>query len=636
MILEKNDYFCKKFIRRYMKKSLIFVGLLSLGIAYAQEGKVGVNTDNPKATLDIKAYKTDGSQEEGVLIPRLGKLAVSKIGSPEISTLVYINDVTYGVGTDAGADTRVAKVDTVGFYHYDGTQWVRIVDANDELWNRKISGTKGEVYLVPAENKGDFIGYKYQTEHAQKYGRFSFNLGNPMADDFKSGNGGTGIDLEGMPFSTNITSDVLPKTSGTGTTWYFNRNNSLIKDAHATTSNSLYYGGEYRLVAKDISKLDNFNVLRGLQSAVDLFSTGTGVANNIIGFEATTRAGSDDKTYSPKVNNNIAGQFIPRNYGASSNVFALKTNINNFGEATNITGIDLSSTTQNADSSKVIPSHTINKLKGINNLVRLSDNGRLSVIKDIQGRNINPEIVGIYNTVEISKGTTTESGNIRGAYNRVFINGNTTKTEVKSAITNYTSTINTNGTNSITEYVDYSAYPNATSATTEMGTYTGFRVNTGSNTNNMSVQNMYGMKIDNIEKGSKTNYAIHTGEKGDVRVGTLKGTGDRQVFADSDGVLKVSDKKGIKLGNDADTTVCNDSNSGLMFYKDLTDKNNTTAGTFAICVKNAEGRYSWVYLSAGASGSVGMSSSGASDKLGDGLVHNSNVVTGSGSGSVGD
>lgn len=37
-----------------MKKSLLILGLVSAGLAHAQEGKVGVNTETPKETLEVK------------------------------------------------------------------------------------------------------------------------------------------------------------------------------------------------------------------------------------------------------------------------------------------------------------------------------------------------------------------------------------------------------------------------------------------------------------------------------------------------------------------------------------------------------------------------------------------------------
>lgn len=76
---------------------LAFLGLV--GIAMAQEEnyerKAAINHDKPQATLDIKAYKTDGTSKEGVLIPRLTKVQVANIASPSNATLVYISDNNY-------------------------------------------------------------------------------------------------------------------------------------------------------------------------------------------------------------------------------------------------------------------------------------------------------------------------------------------------------------------------------------------------------------------------------------------------------------------------------------------------------------------------------------------------------------
>lgn len=48
-----------------MKKTLILVGVLSIGCINAQEeGKVGINTEVPKATLHINSIETDRSQRD--------------------------------------------------------------------------------------------------------------------------------------------------------------------------------------------------------------------------------------------------------------------------------------------------------------------------------------------------------------------------------------------------------------------------------------------------------------------------------------------------------------------------------------------------------------------------------------------
>ena len=55
-----------------MKKTFIFAGVLGAALAYAQTQRVGINTSEPKATLDIaKGIGLPTGQVEGVLFPRL-------------------------------------------------------------------------------------------------------------------------------------------------------------------------------------------------------------------------------------------------------------------------------------------------------------------------------------------------------------------------------------------------------------------------------------------------------------------------------------------------------------------------------------------------------------------------------------
>lgn len=114
-----------------MKKSLILLGLLSIGYTYAQ---VGVNISTPNATMDIKARKSDGTTKEGLLIPRLSKEAIAKMVSPEKSTLVYVNNISY-----SGSEGQISDVDAEGFYYYNGSKWAKMTStsvANNTLWEK--------------------------------------------------------------------------------------------------------------------------------------------------------------------------------------------------------------------------------------------------------------------------------------------------------------------------------------------------------------------------------------------------------------------------------------------------------------------------------------------------------------------
>ena len=106
----------------------LFVGVVGYAQSTDYTSKVGINNDQPKATLDIKAKTTDGSKLEGILIPRLSRLAAQRMGDaiqkPETSTLIYINDATNGTKA-----TSTIDVDQVGYYYFNDTKWVRLATA---------------------------------------------------------------------------------------------------------------------------------------------------------------------------------------------------------------------------------------------------------------------------------------------------------------------------------------------------------------------------------------------------------------------------------------------------------------------------------------------------------------------------
>lgn len=97
------------------------VGLVLLGSAHAQ---VGVNNEDPAATMDITATKLDNSTAEGVIAPRLSLTQLaSKDGKylpAQTGCIVYVNDVT-------GSTTiKTTNVKAVGYYYFDGTVWLNM------------------------------------------------------------------------------------------------------------------------------------------------------------------------------------------------------------------------------------------------------------------------------------------------------------------------------------------------------------------------------------------------------------------------------------------------------------------------------------------------------------------------------
>ena len=125
-----------------MKKNFIFLGLLATSLAFAQSGKVGVNTSNPEATLDIKPSAanaaTTATTNEGVLIPRVSKARLNSIATTNLkeSTLVYVDNIS---GT---TNPVTSNVTSKGFYYYSTTdsKWVKIAEGTTQEQDLRLVG----------------------------------------------------------------------------------------------------------------------------------------------------------------------------------------------------------------------------------------------------------------------------------------------------------------------------------------------------------------------------------------------------------------------------------------------------------------------------------------------------------------
>lgn len=106
-----------------MKKHFLAVATLLSAIYFAQDytGKVGINTTQPLATLDLQISSANTTTNEGLLIPRISRARVAAMPSPATSTLVYVNSVS-----DGSASGTTVNVDAVGFYFFNGTAWTKM------------------------------------------------------------------------------------------------------------------------------------------------------------------------------------------------------------------------------------------------------------------------------------------------------------------------------------------------------------------------------------------------------------------------------------------------------------------------------------------------------------------------------
>lgn len=111
-----------------MKKVILTIGILAgVSSTFAQVGRVGINTDDPKATLHIKADKDNKDNNPGLIIPDVSKDKLDT-GEPVESTLVYYSEESNSAYINQNDQSTTENIGSKkGFYYYDGTDWQRII-----------------------------------------------------------------------------------------------------------------------------------------------------------------------------------------------------------------------------------------------------------------------------------------------------------------------------------------------------------------------------------------------------------------------------------------------------------------------------------------------------------------------------
>lgn len=158
-----------------MKKIFYFLFILcGINNVYSQ---IGVNTENPKATLDVQAKSTTVNPEipDGLLVPRVDRLRANQMTNIETSTLIYINDLN---GPTTG---NTQNVDSKGYYYFDGLNWVKL-KSKEYTFRNGLTETSGNVKLG-----GPLTEDTYITGGNGSMNNYKFSIDNTVANGFSAG-----------------------------------------------------------------------------------------------------------------------------------------------------------------------------------------------------------------------------------------------------------------------------------------------------------------------------------------------------------------------------------------------------------------------------------------------------------------
>lgn len=129
---------------RIFKKNFLILSLTLVALNVFSQ--VGINTTEPKATLDVVGKPLETDVLDGLIVPRIAatQLKAKTYTSEQKGALIY---VTEDFTDSAAATGQVEWVKSVGLYEFDGAKWKRAGNPEDTLYDVVKRGNYAGRYI---------------------------------------------------------------------------------------------------------------------------------------------------------------------------------------------------------------------------------------------------------------------------------------------------------------------------------------------------------------------------------------------------------------------------------------------------------------------------------------------------------
>ncbi|UYW01647.1 hypothetical protein K5I29_01600 [Flavobacterium agricola] len=151
-------------------KLIIFTIFIQAGIVY---GQVGINTTNPKATLEVAHDLSNTKVAPGIIAPKLTLqelITKSDLYGPEQKgTIIYVSDVE---NAPEHSKTKFNGIESDGYYYFNGISWELFVSTQnieipEEPWKADVTGVDATTFSENIVHGGQVgLGFQKQINNA--------------------------------------------------------------------------------------------------------------------------------------------------------------------------------------------------------------------------------------------------------------------------------------------------------------------------------------------------------------------------------------------------------------------------------------------------------------------------------------